>query len=69
LGKFWVDDFLTYIFTLKLTLWIKLKTADDRRISKPYLLPAIYQNMEYKYKIFLFLSNNKLKLAYVDNIG
>ena len=52
--------------TLKLTPWIKLKNADDHRISQPYLLPTIYQNVEYLN--FLFLSNNKLKLAYVDNM-
>jgi len=46
LGKFWGDDLLTYILTLKLTPWIKLKNADDHRISQPYLLPTIYQNME-----------------------
>jgi len=47
LGKLWGDDFMTYILTLKLTLWTKLKDADDHWISQPYLLPAIYQNMEY----------------------
>jgi len=58
---------LTYILTLKFTPWIKLKNANDHWISQPYLLHIIYQNMEYV-KI-LFLSNNKLKLAYADNIG
>jgi len=43
LDKFWRDDLLTYI----LTPWIKLKNADDHWISQPYLLPTIYQNMEY----------------------
>jgi len=67
LGKFYGDDLLTYILTLKLTSWIKLKNADDYRMSQPYLLPTIYQKMEYV--TFLFLSNNKLKFPYVDNIG
>jgi len=53
LGKFWDDDVLIYILTLKLTLWIKFKNADEHRISQPYLLPTIYQNLEY-IKIFVF---------------
>jgi len=53
LGKFWGDDLLTYILPMKLTPWIKLKNTDDHRISQPYLLPTIYQNMEY-IKFFVF---------------
>jgi len=33
LGKFWGDDLLTYILTLRLTPWIKLQNSDHHLIS------------------------------------